>query len=103
MRDVFGNPRTITILMRLGDTKAPIRYSDLRKELGQHPQEFQRSIDRLQHHALIGYRSGGEVPAAAGKRSFITLIELTGLGRAYVAYARTFTRVAEKYDIPIEA
>lgn len=101
VRNVFGDAATRGILLFLARMEAPWRYSAVREELDVHPQKFQRSLERLEHHALVGRIPDGP-PDAAGRR--VTLLEPTALGRFWAeqwsAFQEQVERAAEARGFP---
>lgn len=93
VRDVFGHADTRAILLFLDGETEPQRYSHVRKELGIHPQQFQRSVESLEHHGLVGRILRGE-PDAAGRRA--VFLETTAGGHFWAEHWRDFERSIEQ-------
>lgn len=93
VREVFGHADTRALLLFLETQDEPCRYSHVRKELGIHPQQFQRSVERLEHHGMVGRILRGE-PDAAGRRA--VFLEATAGGRFWADHWRRFERDVEE-------
>lgn len=89
VREVFGHADTRSLLLFLDDQEEACRYSHVRKELGIHPQQFQRSVERLEHHGMVGRILRGE-PDAAGRRA--VFLEATAGGHFWADHWRRFER-----------
>lgn len=87
VRDVFGHRDTRALLLHLHDRDEPQRYSDARKDLDIHPQQFERSLKRLEHHGLVGRILGDEADAA-GRRP--VYLETTAGGRFWAEHWHRF-------------
>ncbi|MGQ0535087.1 MAG: hypothetical protein ACT4PT_03340 [Methanobacteriota archaeon] len=79
LRDVFGNEHARTLLIML-TKRGQVRYSAARDEMGLHPQEFQRALDRLEAYGLIGFRAPADVNKPHAKREYAVFVEATALG-----------------------
>lgn len=77
MREVLAVKDTRRILLALCEAEEPVRYSAVRRDLELHAQAFKRSLDKLEHHAMIGRRLRGE-PNNLGHRE--VYLEATGIG-----------------------
>ena len=101
VRDVFGNADTRAVLLLLDALDKPMQYSKVRVELGIHPEAFKRSLDRLEHHAMIGRILRGK-PNNLGRRP--CYLEATAIGRFWAEGWKDFqTRIsaqAKRHHIP---
>jgi hypothetical protein len=101
VRDVFGNADTRAVLLLLDHLDKPMQYSKVRVELGIHPEAFKRSLDRLEHHAMIGRIVSGK-PNNLGRRP--CYLEATAIGHFWAEGWKDFqTRIsaqAKKRHIP---
>ena len=77
MREVLAVKDARIILLALSEAEHPVQYSVLRRTLDMHAQAFKRSLDKLDHHGMIGRRLGGE-PNNLGHRE--VFLEATGIG-----------------------
>ena len=107
LRDVFGRQHTRALLLLLAGRSAPVRYSDARQELDLHPQQFQRTLDRLEELGLVGLRAPADLNKPHAKREYYVFLEATALGSfAAALWERInadFTRLARERNIPEEA
>ena len=78
-----------------------MQYSKVRDELEIHPEAFKRSLDRLEHHAMIGRILSGK-PNNLGRRP--CYLEATAIGRFWAEGWKDFqTRIsaeAKRRKIP---
>lgn len=93
VREVFGNADTRVILLTLAHAKQPLQYSKLREQLDMHPQAFKRSLDRLEHHGLVGRIYRGK-PNNLGRRA--VFLEPTVLGSFWADQWKSFQKDVEK-------
>lgn len=87
IRDVFGNADTRAVLLLLAKLELPMQYSKVREELSIHPEAFKRSLDRLEHHAMVGRILRGK-PNNLGRRP--CYLEATAIGRFWAEEWRDF-------------
>lgn len=107
LRDIFGNEHARALLLYLTAEGEPMRYADSRRQLGLHPQQFQRALDRLESHGLVGLRAPDDVDKDHAERSYPVFLEATALG-AFCAdlwerMNADFSRLAAEREIPEEA
>lgn len=106
LRDVFGNEHARTLLLELTGEEEPVRYSEMRRRLDLHPQQFQRALDRLEDHGLVGLSAPDDPDKPHAKRRYRVFLEPTGLGRFCTALwdrmNADFTRLAKEHEIPEE-
>lgn len=85
--DVFANSDARALLVLLAASAEPLQYSRVREQLGVHPQAFQRSLERLEHHGFVGRILKG-APNNLGYRS--CFLEATATGRLWAKRAQQF-------------
>ena len=106
LRDVFGNDYTRALLLQLTAEGEPMRYADSRRRLGLHPQQFQRALDRLESHGLVGLRAPADVTKDHVERSYPVFLEPTALGvfcaDLWERMNADFSKLAAEREIPQE-
>lgn len=102
MREVLAVKDTRRILLALCDAAQPIQYSALRRDLDIHAQAFKRSLDKLEHHGMLGRRLRGE-PNNLGHRE--VYLEATGIGHFWAERWKDWqmdtTKAAKAQHIPL--
>lgn len=102
MRDVLAVKDARSVLLRLYDAKEPLQYSALRRELDIHAQAFKRTLDKLEHHGLVGRRLRGE-PNNLGHRQ--VYLEATGIRHVWAQRCRDWQaktlKAAKTQHIPL--
>lgn len=102
MKDVFGNQKTADLLGLLAGAKAPLRYSDARRELALRPQEFQRALNALEAYALVQLRADRKVSPKNA-----VFLEATLLGRilaeARAKMDKDVAALAKRHGVPKQA
>lgn len=102
MRDVLAVRDTRRILLRLCEASEPVRYSTLRRDLDIHAQAFQRSLDKLEHHGMVGRRLRGK-PNNLGHRN--VYLEATGIGhfwaKRWMDWQAATAKAAKAQRIPL--
>jgi DNA-binding transcriptional ArsR family regulator len=78
--EVLADEKARDLLRAIAHSEEPIRYSQVREQLGMHPQEFQRALERREDYALVL----GRAPRLEGRR--MVLLEATTLGRLVADY-----------------
>lgn len=79
LREVYGRDRVRDLLLLIKEHEG-IRYSEARRALDLHPQQFQRALDRLEKHGLVGLKAPAALNNPEAERDYHVLLELTGLG-----------------------
>lgn len=107
LRDIFGHEHSRELLLLVTDRGSHVRYSEARDELGLHPQQFQRALDRLEEYGLIGLRAPADLNEPDAERNYYVFLESTALGRfAATLWERMnadFSELARERNIPEEA
>lgn len=79
LREVYGRDRVRDLLLLIKHHEG-IRYSEARRTLDLHPQQFQRALDRLETRGLVGMKAPAALNNPDAKRDYHVVLELTGLG-----------------------
>lgn len=107
LREVFGSEHPRALLLFLASREEPIRYSQARDELGLHPQQFQRALDRLEGFGLVGLKAPADLNDPEATRTYYVFLEPTSLGAFCAALweriNEDFSSLAREHDIPEEA
>lgn len=83
LRDVLAHDRARELLLLLARQEGPLRYSRAREALGLRPSEFQRALNRLERHALVGFRAPADLSRPRAERAYVVLLELTAAGEFF--------------------
>lgn len=95
LRDVFGHEPTRNLLLHLKEFERSVAYTEVREGLDEHPEAFHRSVQKLEHHGLLGRRAVSPADRVEAGRSYRIFLELTGLGRFYAELWHEFEKKAE--------
>lgn len=102
LREILSVQDTRHILLALCDAPDALQYSALRRDLDIHAQAFKRSLDRLEHHAMIGRRLRGE-PNNLGHRQ--VYLEATSIGHFWAErwkdWEKDTAKAAKAQHIPL--
>lgn len=107
LRDVFANEHARGLLLLLSEADEPIRYSDARRRLELHPQQFQRALDRLEDLGLLGLKAPADLNKEHAERDYYVFLELTGLGtfaaELWDRIDQGFTSLAREHGVSEQA
>lgn len=107
LKDVFANEHARGLLLLLDQAEEPVRYSDARRSLDLHPQQFQRALDRLEDLGLLGMRAPADLNKGHAERDYYVFLELTGLGEfaadLWDRIDEGFSTLAREHGIPEQA
>lgn len=86
VREVLSDRYAWTVLEALAAEEEEIQYSELRKRLDMHPQNFKQALERLDRYAMLGRSLRGE-PNNLGRRP--VFLEATAVGRFWSEHWRS--------------
>ena len=105
-RNLFGNESRRSLLLALAREGAPVGYSEVRRRLALHPQQFQRSLDWLEDHGLVGLSAPADLEKSHAERSYRVYLEPTALGLFCAELGdkmnADFSRLADERNLPRE-
>lgn len=92
MGDVYASDSARLLMELLAKANEPVRYSEARRRVGAHPQDFQRSVELLESLALMGRR----LQSTRANDRYRVLLEATPTGKRVVDLFRSFEAAAHK-------
>lgn len=107
LRDILGRAHPRALLLALAEGEDPVRYSEARRELEMHPQQFQRALDALEDAGLLGLQAPDDLNRHDADRDYYVFLELTSIGRFCVALweriNEDYAALRQAHGIPDEA
>lgn len=107
LRDIFGNEHARALLLHLAEQAEPIPYSESRRRLRLHPQQFQRALDQLESHGLVGLTAPDDIDKEHAQRRYRVFLEPTALGTfcadLWERMNADYSQLAAEREIPEEA
>ncbi len=104
LKEVLANDGARELLLLLENHKKPLRYSEARKMLGLHPQQFQRSLERLEDHGLVGIRAPSDLNKPHAGRTYYIFLENTALGsfaaELWQRFNTNYAQLAKEHNLP---
>lgn len=92
MGEVYAWDSARLLMELLAKSETPIRYSEARRRISAHPQDFQRSVELLESWALMGRR----LEPTRVKDKYRVLLEVTPTGKRVVDLFRSLEATAHK-------
>lgn len=107
VREVLGRDHPRHLLLHLAEAADPVRYSEARRDLGLHPQQFQRALDTLEENGLVGLEAPDDLNADDADRDYYVFLEPTGLGSLvadlWERMNQEFSALAREYGVSADA
>ncbi|MHB8586708.1 MAG: hypothetical protein ACYDDF_12855 [Thermoplasmatota archaeon] len=104
---VIANPPQNALLRVLAEAGHPLRYSEARRAIDAHPQEFQRALRALENRALVVLRAPvrpDDRRKPRGERRHVVFLELSVLGDLVAdlstEFGKAFQGVTQAHHVP---